>query len=221
MNKYAIGDIHGRLDKLIELLDIIKPQSDDQLIFLGDYIDRGKDSKNVIDRLIKLSHETNCIFLKGNHEDMFLYYYLGRKDPYLFLFNGGSSTLESYGIKPFTENDKKLIPKEHMQFFDNLELIHEDDNYIYVHAGLNPFNKPNEQSEFDLLWIRTIFINNSCEFITKKKIIFGHTSKENFTPWIMNDKIGIDTGCVFGGPLTAIKLPEEQIISTSISVESE
>lgn len=214
MNKYAIGDIHGRLDKLTELLDIIKPESDDLLIFLGDYIDRGKDSKKVVDRLIKLSSETNCIFLKGNHEDMLLYYYLERHDPYLFLSNGGNLTLESYGITPFDKNEKELISEEHMKFFNNLKLIDEDDDYIFVHAGLNPFNKSKEQSEFDLLWIRSIFINNSCEFITKKKVIFGHTPKEDYTPWIMKDKIGIDTGCVFGGPLTAIKLPEEKIIST-------
>lgn len=205
MRTFAISDIHGCLDELDELLALINPTKKDTIIFLGDYIDRGPKSMEVIDYLIWLKDRVNCIFLKGNHEDMFLNCYINRLDPYLFLSNGGKETLKSYRIRAFEWNSLASIPESHMEFLRDLKLYYKDENYMYVHAGIRPENGT-VQSEEDLLWIRSNFIYKDTHY--KEKVIFGHTPFDD--PLVMIDKIGIDTGCCFGGKLTAIELPQEK-----------
>lgn len=214
MSTYAIGDIHGCLDELNQLLDKINPTKEDTVITLGDMIDRGPNSKGVIERLLKLKTETNYIPIMGNHEDMLLYYYLKRHDPYLFLSNGGDATLKSYGIKPFDPNDKEKFTQEHLEFLNTCNYIYEKDNYIFVHAGINPAHGKKQQVE-DLLWIRSKFIGHPTNI--DKKIIFGHSQYKN--PHIENDKIGIDTACFISGKLTAIKVPEEEFIFNKDHIE--
>ena len=182
----AIGDIHGEIDKLNELLRQLEPQKEDTLVFLGDYIDRGKHSKEVIERLIELSSSIKCIFLKGNHEDMLLKIPVTKKeeDVNFWMVNGGVETFDSYGG---FENIFKL----HGDFFNNLKPYYLTDKYLFVHAGINPDKPLDEQSENDLLWIRDDFIDKKHNL--KQKVIFGHTAF--YTPYVEEDKIGIDTGC--------------------------
>jgi serine/threonine protein phosphatase 1 len=199
---FIVGDIHGCRDMLEEMLDIIPwdPEKDD-LIFIGDYIDRGYDSRGVIDILIKLmGSSSNVQCLLGNHESLFLEYFLGRNEN-TFLINGGVATLASYMV-----NGKVDIPPGHIEFLKTLKTLVELDNYYIVHAGLMPGIEINKQSLKDKLWIREDFIFSDYDF--GKKVIFGHTPFP--APYITENKIGLDTGAVFGNQLTCIELPDEK-----------
>lgn len=194
---WAIGDVHGCRIALERLISDISPTENDKLIFLGDYIDRGPDSKGVVDYLIELSKRVNCVFLRGNHEQMLLDVVDNGDDTYLWLINGAQATWRSYG------NLQLLISnEEHMEFYRNTKFYHIEDNYLFVHGGVRPKVPIDKQDVRDLIWIRE-------EFITKSHglgytVIFGHTPFEDVL--IMEDKIGIDTGCVYGGKLTAYNL---------------
>jgi len=207
MNKrlIAIGDIHGEIDKLNSLLDKISPKKSDTLVFLGDYIDRGNSSKEVISTLIKFKKSTNCIFLMGNHEDMLLRTKETRKeeDISFWLFNGGITTLDSYG-------DYVNTFKTHGNFFENLKLYYSTDKFLFVHAGIRPDKPLDEQEKQDFLWIRDNFINHKHQL--KQKVIFGHTIFDE--PHIEEDKIGINTGCGIDedGYLTAYICNENEFI---------
>lgn len=199
---YIIGDLHGCSDMLEEMLSIIPwdPESDN-LIFIGDYIDRGDDSKGVIDILIKLvESSSNVHCLMGNHESLFLEYYHGRNEN-AFLINGGVATLNSYRV-----NGNIHIPPEHVSFIESLKTLVELDNYYIVHAGLMPGIEMEKQTVKDKLWIREDFIFSDFDF--GKKVIFGHTPFP--TPYVVLNKIGLDTGAVFGNKLTCIELPDEK-----------
>jgi serine/threonine protein phosphatase 1 len=203
MNKversFIIGDIHGCLGMLKSLIGKIDWHPDrDSLIFLGDYIDRGEDSKGVIDLLIELqSHSSNVHLLMGNHEDLFLKYLQG-EDEVSFLLNGGDSTLSSYRI-----NGSIRIPIDHVSFLRSLKIMIEIDDYYIVHAGFKPGIAIREQSQEDCLWIREPFIYSEYDF--GKKIIFGHTPF--YSPLMMDNKIGLDTGAVYGNMLTCLEIP--------------
>ena len=210
---FAIGDIHGCLDKLEDLIKLIDPGPKDSLIFLGDYVDRGESASEVIDYLIDLARRVPCVFLRGNHEDMFITFLEFGSNKTIFFANGGLKTIESY-IKPerFTGNDQvaRSLPEAHRDFLSNLKLYHEDEGYIYVHAGIKPGNPMIEQDRYDLLWIRDEFIFSPTGM--EKKVIFGHTPFAR--PMVKADKIGIDTGAVYGGALTAIEIPGETFIQS-------
>jgi len=205
MNKiFAIGDIHGCVDKLKALIGKIDINfKTDLLVFLGDYIDRGLYSYEVVSYLIELKkqHE-NIVFLKGNHEEM-LENYLAGIDRFAYLSNGGRQTIDSYGKQGYKPG-KNLIPKDHMDFLKNLDLFYQTDNYIFVHAGLKEKKNLEDQSQDDLLWIRQKFIKSKYDF--GKRIVFGHTPLAS--PLIQSNKIGIDTGAVYGNRLTCVKLPD-------------
>ncbi|MBR6163857.1 serine/threonine protein phosphatase [bacterium] len=205
----AIGDIHGEIDKLNELLRQLKPQKEDTLVFLGDYIDRGRHSKEVVERLIGLSKETNCIFLKGNHEQMLLNLIRTKteNDVSFWLINGGTKTLDSY------DNNFVEMLTLHGEFFKNLKPYYLTDKYLFIHAGINPSRLLNEQEEDDFLWIRDSFINSKHKL--KQKVVFGHTPFSE--PFVQEDKIGIDTGCGKGeeGVLTALICGDKEVFISS------
>ena len=196
---FIIGDIHGCLGMLKCLIEKIDWHPDrDGLIFLGDYIDRGEDSKGVIDLLIDLQNRSsNVHLLMGNHEDLFLKYLEG-EDEVSFLLNGGDSTLKSYSI-----NGTIRIPIDHVSFLKSLKIMSEIDDYYIVHAGFKPGVDIREQSQEDCLWIRDPFIFSDYDF--GKKIIFGHTPF--YSPLLMDNKIGLDTGAVYGNMLTCLEIP--------------
>ena len=199
-----IGDIHGCLDMLKRLMDKIdwRPGKD-RLIFLGDYIDRGQNSKGVVDyilELIRCSPHVEC--LVGNHETIFMDY-LDGKDRELFLINGGLRTLESYQ-EDRPKQGGPLVPPAHMGFFQSLKSFIELDDYYIVHAGFRPGLGLTEQSAEDMVWIRDDFIYSEYDF--GKRVIFGHTPFHQ--PLVMENKIGLDTGAVYGNRLTSLELPE-------------
>jgi diadenosine tetraphosphatase ApaH/serine/threonine PP2A family protein phosphatase len=211
MNKlFAIGDIHGCLEKLEDLIEVIaaNPQKD-ELIFIGDYIDRGSFGREVVEYVIGLQDIfKKVICLLGNHEQMFLNYLEGVEEE-LYLYNGGKSTLSGYGIKnsDFPDERKKKIPEAHALFYRALLPYYQTKDYIFVHAGLIPGTPLGKQVTRDLLWVRHEFIDSNYDF--GKRVIFGHTPLSK--PLIMENKIGIDTGAVYGGKLTCVELPEVKI----------
>ena len=231
-NYYAIGDIHGCYNLLLKIIKLIeKDISQNKIkhpafVFLGDYIDRGPDSRKVIELLINIKKKYKSIFLKGNHEDVLLRFIDNHKKCSLLVINGGMPTLESYGIntleidpsinKKISEPDKiykkiheqflKNMPKSHLDFLNNdLKLYYETDNYFFAHAGVRPGVSLNNQTEQDLLWIREPFLSNTTKY--KKLIIHGHTitNKADINP----NRIGIDTGAYHTDELTAIVLPSD------------
>jgi len=205
----AIGDIHGCNHRLGLLLDRIGiDPREDTLIFLGDYLDRGPDARGVIDTLLGLQQScANLICLQGNHESMFLNYYLRGQDEELFLFNSGRSTLDAYGLTLADVRAGIGYPEHHLNFLLSLPLFYETEELFFVHAGLRPGIPIDRQSPEDLLWIRSEFIDARWNF--GKTIVFGHTPFHE--PLIEKHKIGIDTGAVYGGSLTCIEFPSRRI----------
>ncbi|MBW1775980.1 MAG: serine/threonine protein phosphatase [Deltaproteobacteria bacterium] len=201
---FAVGDIHGCADKLSALVDKIDLDPvRDLLVFIGDYVDRGPASYEVVDFLIDLKTRVkNVVFIKGNHEDMLLKYLSGH-DRFTYLMNGGQSTLDSY-LKRKAPGMRHPIPKSHLAFYDSLILYHETPEFLFVHAGIRKQIPLERQDTDDLLWIRSEFIKSDYDF--KKRVVFGHTPFRQ--PLVMPNKIGIDTGAVYGNKLTCVKLPD-------------
>ncbi|MGD2127112.1 MAG: metallophosphoesterase family protein [Desulfobacteraceae bacterium] len=200
---FIIGDIHGCLEMLKRLMDKIDWDPDkDRLIFLGDYIDRGKDSRGVIDFILeisKIAHSVECLL--GNHESILLDFLEGR-DYVTFFLNGGAATLNSYRLAHHIEGEP-LIPEGHLSFLKSLRKWIELEDYYVVHAGFRPGVDLENQTLEDLLWIREPFIFSEYDF--GKRIIFGHTPFSE--PVMMENKIGLDTGAVYGNKLTCLELP--------------
>jgi Calcineurin-like phosphoesterase len=219
MSRYVIGDIHGCADELQYLIDALPLARGDRLVFLGDYIDRGPDSRGVVSFLIALqnSHrEIEFVFLKGNHEDMLLSY-LGLNGQHgdMFLVNGGKATFESYGIaasRPLPQEVLSAIPSEHLIFFERLESYHIMDSFLCVHAGVNPRKMLVDQTDEELFWIRNTFIYSA--HILPYTVCFGHTPQ----PTVFYDlpyKVGLDTGLVYGNMLTCLEVDEKVLYQIS------
>lgn len=207
---FVIGDIHGCARELETLLAGLPLAAGDTLVCVGDYIDRGPDSRRVIDLLLALRRRANLdtVYLRGNHEDMCLGY-LGRGGHWgeAWQLNGGIPTLKSYGIDPRLPGHEVLarLPREHVDFLESLQLYWLTEGYLVVHAGIRPDRPLPEQDEEDLLWIREDFIRSQHPL--PETVVFGHTPQRN----VLVDlpyKIGIDTGCVYGGALTGVELRE-------------
>lgn len=211
MKTIVVGDIHGCYKELKQLIIDLKDNQEynkdtDRLIFLGDYIDRGKDSCKVIQYIKELQKENdNVIALMGNHEKMCIEYITQNEN--IWLYNGYQATLNSYG------SYKELI--KDVEWMKSLPLYYEDENYVYAHAGINP-NKPlKENSDYELLWQREGFVYSRAMF--DKTVIFGHTPSQcvaqNDKPYKTSaNNVGIDTGCVFGGNLTALIIENGEVI---------
>ncbi|MCK5340246.1 MAG: serine/threonine protein phosphatase [Desulfobulbaceae bacterium] len=210
---FVIGDIHGCSEALKALFQKITPDPlTDRIVFLGDYVDRGLDSKQVVSELLRLQSQfPDIIFLKGNHEQVFLNCLTNRDQLDFFLVIGGRRTLESYGVKDIAACDfREKIPPSHIHFLEDLLPYWEDEDYFYVHAGFEPGIHPTQQSTDWLFW------SNGGRFAGVlhdfgKQVIYGHTVTD--TPLIQPNKIGIDTGAVYGGALTCLILPEMEFIS--------
>lgn len=198
----AVGDIHGCLKQLKALLAQVAPTHEDQVIFLGDYIDRGPDSSSVIDYLVAFGESMpSTVFLRGNHDQMFADYLEGLEST-IFLMNGGLKTLSSY-----QNNGLWPIPEAHRTFLETLLNFYETEDYIFVHAGLRPGIPLAEQSSDDLLWIRRDFVTSTYDW--GKPVVYGHTPVEE--PLLAETRIGLDTGCVYGRQLTCCEVRSRQI----------
>jgi len=205
---FALGDIHGCVDELTTMLTAIGPARGDTVVFVGDYVDRGPAAREVIEVLNEYRRgEAEYVFLKGNHEDMMLSF-LGLPGHYgeSFLFNGGASTLESYGAASGdAESAWERLPPEHLKFLQSLATSYLHPPYLFVHAGISPLRQLEEQSVEDMLWIRQEFIFHPHQL--GATVVFGHTPMRT----VMVDlpyKLGIDTGLVYGGKLSCIEFNE-------------
>lgn len=230
---YAIGDIHGCLEELNSLLDKIQEdnkaanlaasifetsggdnrQPAASLIFLGDYVDRGPDSRGVIERLTALKkHAPDTIFLKGNHEALMLDYLSNPHETEHWLDWGGEETLKSYGVSPVTGRTnedlaatlKGNFPENHASFLQSLDLMHLEGDYLFVHAGLRPGVALNEQQEEDLLWVRKKFHKMNASDRPEQVVVHGHQPVEK--PLDAGWRIDVDTGACWSGRLTAVVL---------------
>lgn len=201
MRLIAIGDIHGQHEKLENLLAQIRPTQQDQLVFLGDYIDRGPDSKGVIDCLIRLGKDfPKTVFLRGNHEQMVLDLLDQRRRErtggiwgwQVWLMNGGKEALESYGVEKIDE-----IPQSHKDFLENTRLWYRQDGFFFVHAGYDENYPLEDQEDGDLLWTRY------CPPGKKEIHVVGHTPVDDEEPFFEEGRYNLDTGATYGGKLTA------------------
>jgi serine/threonine protein phosphatase 1 len=212
---YAVGDVHGCTDKLDQLHaaighDALRAQELRKVIvYLGDYVDRGPDSRGVIARLLAPG-PPGCerIFLKGNHETMFQAAIAPRSTAEVIDFwldNGGVATLDSYGADPLLPARwAAAVPADQRGFLRSLRTAWSAGGYLFAHAGIRPGVAPDAQDEDDLLWIREPFLSWNSDAAPPGVVVHGHTPAR--TPQVMAHRIGIDTGAVFGGPLTAVAL---------------
>lgn len=204
MLTFAIGDVHGCLDKLEALVtacEAICAGQDRRFVFIGDYVDRGPDSRGVISCLIdRQSRDPDrFICLRGNHEQMLAAAAtVDRSDRDLVTWwaNGGEQTLDSYGV-----GDPSEIPEEHLAWLDALPLKFADRHRLFVHAGLRPGVSWAEQVSDDLLWIREPFLSSRWNY--GLLIVHGHTPTATGLPDLQTNRLNIDTGACFGGRLTA------------------
>jgi len=222
---YAVGDIHGRLDLLDRLLDLIeedrrrREEAETVFVFLGDYVDRGGNSKGVAGRLISgLPDGVTPVFLKGNHEDLLLTF-LDRPGFGLnWLYNGGDVSLLSYGVPAGIIRNayysgpaalaeaatvfRDLLPEDHLQFYRGLQFSYRAGGYFFVHAGVRPGVALDMQNEQDLIWIREDFLSYPQDL--GAVVVHGHTPVAS--PEDMHNRIGIDTLAFRTGRLTAVGL---------------
>lgn len=221
---YAIGDIHGRADLLADVLQRIdkdlraRPTAEAIHVLLGDYIDRGSGSRQVIEMLISRRRKHNLMLLMGNHEQFALQFL---RDPSLLSqWNsiGGLNTVLSYGVTPPRSQDEKSqrevaaaflqsLPASHRRFLQGLALSFSCGDFFFVHAGVRPGIPLQEQSQHDLLWIRDDFLLHEEDF--GKIVVHGHTPTRE--PDVRPNRINIDTGAYATGRLTCLVLEDDQI----------
>lgn len=224
MRTLVISDIHGCFDEFNDLLKLIKyVPNQDRLILLGDYVDRGPKSKEVIQKIMELAESENVIVLRGNHDDRFLRVLNWDSAVFdIFMQYGGKEALQSYC--PDAENMSinetiQFINQEfqdHIDFLQQTKLFYEDNDFIYVHAGLDPaYLNWKDQPSSTFFTIRDGFVNNKTN--VDRKVIFGHinTNKihESADIWFSDDKIGIDGGCAIGYQLNCLEILDRNTLN--------
>jgi serine/threonine protein phosphatase 1 len=223
---YAMTDIHGCAHLLSQMLTIIdldvarSPPRHSIEVFMGDYIDRGPDSRSTIDILIERSRRGNVVFLRGNHESYLLKVL---NDPLCisdWLQAGGLQTLVSYGLKPSLTPDAgeqielanefiQRMPPHHYRFLSNLRLTFTCGDFFFVHAGVRPGVPLSDQQEHDLLWIREEFLQSRNDF--GKYIVHGHTPVQ--TAQVLENRANIDTGAYATGNLTLLSIQGSRLLA--------
>lgn len=220
---YAIGDIHGRVDLLDELhrmiaADAANARDERLIVYLGDYIDRGLHSREVVDRLIAGPPAGfAAVHLMGNHEDMLLDFVETTEGGVNWLHNGGNTTLHSYGValpaNPREDEDLvqarldflEALPERHLAFYRGLRLTHVEGDYLFVHAGIRPGVPLEKQDPDDLIWIRNSFLNSTADH--GYCVVHGHSISNEVDD--RPNRIGIDTGAYATGQLTALAIDGE------------
>jgi len=186
----AIGDIHGCLDQLMEVLDKCSAFVGHRYVFLGDYIDRGPSSNEVIDTIRKL----DAVYLMGNHEQSLIWYM--KRD------HGSAKTTVGANVPEFSESNLNWIQSE-------LKLFFETETAIFVHAGFDPKRALSQQTDSDMLWTR---YDGDYFALTPKEVIHGHVNVDQVEQ--RGNRMNINTGCGFGGTLTAFVMPERQVMQS-------
>jgi serine/threonine protein phosphatase 1 len=213
---YAVGDVHGCADRLAALHALIaadlaaRPVAHSTLVHLGDYVDRGPDSAGVLALLAAPPPVSRVVDLMGNHEAMMLRALEGDAEGIeLWLMNGGEPSLASWGV-PYDAPPRRWadhLPAEHLARLRGLAFSHAAGSYLFVHAGLRPGVPLADQSRHDMLWIREPFLSHAGSF--GAVVVHGHTPAGE--PVMRENRIGIDTGAVFGGRLTCAVLEEDRV----------
>jgi serine/threonine protein phosphatase 1 len=210
----VIGDIHGCVNTLKELLSKVKIRKGDKIIFLGDYIDRGPFSKQVIDfvRELQANSDYEVIALRGNHEEMCINFYRNPHSPYrdAFLHNGGFATVRSFYSDEETKDSVDVyvshkVPDEYLDWMNDLPYRYEDEDAYYVHAGFSPYFELEDQYNEDLIWIRDVFLQSHHKW--DKPVVHGHTPNNNM--FKDDRRIGLDLGCVYSGKLACYDMKSE------------
>lgn len=219
---YAVGDIHGRVDLLERLHDRIArdaetaaPGMRKTIIYLGDYVDRGFNTKELIDFLLdKPLPGFAPVFLKGNHDEYFVNFLESSQDGAPWLKYGGDATVYSYGVRiseevpleqRFDHVRERLcetVPERHIAFLKRLRLAWTVGDFLFVHAGVHPDRPWDKQVSHDLLWIRDEFLESNCDF--GKIVVHGHSVTD--APDVRDNRIGIDTGACYSNVLTCLVL---------------
>lgn len=210
---FAVGDIHGNSKLLDDLLSKIEPTNSDKLIFLGDLINRGPDSKGVINRLLELRQTVSCNFILGNHDEMLLGALAGGKDNIKFFTKFGQSTIDNYGLNFKTRN----FPRDHALFIADMNDYIVTDNCIFVHAAVDPAVEIERQTSVKLRWTCISKVASQygglVDHLSGKKVVCGHESDSIVRKY--GNSICIDTGCsvLENGGLTAYNVKTDQIIT--------
>lgn len=194
----AIGDIHGCSTALRALIDAINPQSDDTVIPLGDYVDRGIDSKGVLDQLIELSDRCNLVPILGNHDQMMLHARDGRSDFQFWLNCGGDAALDSYG----SSRKLDLIPRDHIRFLETCRSYFETETHIFLHANYKPHVPVEQFDDHTIRWLSLRDFIPPKRHCSGKIIVVGHTPQTEILD--LGHLICLDTGVWKDGWLTAL-----------------
>jgi predicted MPP superfamily phosphohydrolase len=211
---YAVGDVHGCLDKLKSLIAACRQHAGDNemiLVFLGDYIDRGPESAGVVRYMLGLQADApqHVIALRGNHEAWAVAVLDGLLPATPWLRNGGVTTLSSYGVGDVSE-----LPNAHLDWMRSLPLTYDDGRRLFVHAGVDPRKPLDAQADHDLVWIREPFLDDDRDY--GRLIVHGHTPLETGKPDLRPNRLNLDTAAVFGGPLTAAVFDDKQTAPIAI-----
>lgn len=207
----AVGDIHGCAQALERLLAAIELTSQDTIVFLGDYMDRGPNSKRVLEIVIELSEQFQVIPLLGNHEIMMLDAVKETMMRDLWLQFGGQRTIESYG------GSFENIPEEHLEFLRNCLRYYETDDHLFVHANYLPGKPLAEQEDQVLYWTHLLDFRPGPH-CSGKRVIVGHTPQTNGNILDFGHMVCIDTYCFGGGKLTALDVHSNEIWQTSENI---
>ena len=206
----AIGDIHGCIHALDALLDAIEPRRSDTLVCLGDFIDQGRDSRDVIDRLIALQDECRLVTILGNHEEMLLQARNSERASEAWIAAGGFATLNSYVFGASIE----IIPPDHLKFIRECRSYFETRTHIFTHAGYAWDLPMADQPEYLLRWA-LLEPPYPLPHSSGKKVVVGHTEQSSGDPRDLGHLICIDTSCWRYGWLTALEVNTGEIWQTS------
>jgi serine/threonine protein phosphatase 1 len=221
---YAIGDIHGENAKLDELLGHIRDDAARHgqaytIVFVGDLIDRGADSRAVVETAMRLNVEEGAIVIRGNHEELMLHAVDHNESVgiYWWATNGGDETIESYQRVNGPKDDwREAVDPHHIKWLRALPTIHRDEErgLVFVHGGIDPKTFPNESDELRM-WTRSEKFFQSARWPERDDlknilVVHGHTPTADFEPDVQSRRINVDTGACFGGPLTAVVLAPAQ-----------
>ena len=226
---YAVGDIHGRSDLLHKLLRGIdadcrrRPAIRPITVFVGDYIDRGPCTRDVLNLLLRWRQDNEAVFLRGNHETFLPRFLADSRTLDEWRQYGGLETLLSYGLKPTISPDRReqvrladklanALPREHLDFLESLDLFYGCGDFLFVHAGIRPGVRFHEQTENDLLWIREEFLTYDQPF--ERFVVHGHTPVS--VPDLRPNRINIDTGAFATGRLTCIVIEGSAIVQLPV-----
>ncbi|MES2775249.1 MAG: metallophosphoesterase family protein [Bacteroidota bacterium] len=227
---FVIGDIHGALKALAQIMDQIEPQIDDRFIFLGDYVDAWSESAGVISYLMALEEKHECIFIKGNHDAWCEDWLAGKEADKTWLFHGGQSTVDSYGLLSADEKNRHLV------FFNRMKNYYVDEeNRLYIHAGFSSMHGPEkEHYQSNYSWDRTLWemaltmderVKKDSLLYPKRLLLFneiyiGHTPTLYYNITIPMNAVNVwnvDTGAAFHGKLTALNVDSKEYVQSDVA----